>query len=306
MLGCERRKVLGKPLCLWLPADCHNVFYQHLKQACASSEGVVDEIALRCDGGLMRHISLVSSAVIQGRKAGHICRTALVDITPLKEKEVELTHSRQQLRDLSTHLDRIREEERRHLAREIHDELGQKLTALRFEVAMLEMGQGAASDLPHTAASLLKQIDETIEAVRTIATDLRPAVLDLGLAAAIEWQVQEFHRRTGIACDLDIDDDDVSLDNERATAVFRIVQESLTNIVRHAHASNVLLTLHKAGNRLQVEVEDDGVGLASDALRKSRSFGLVGMRERALLLDGALEISSKPGQGTKLKVSIPL
>lgn len=302
MLGEERINILGKPLIIWLKADCHSVFHQHLKRVFASGERCVDELMQQDRNGLVRNISLTSIAIAHGSDA---CRTALVDITPLKEKEAELTRSRQRLRDLSAHLEKVREDERHHMAREIHDELGQKLTALRFEVAMLDLAQEPFA-LSQTTASILKQVDETIASVRAIASDLRPAVLDLGLVAAIEWQLQQFRQRTGIPCVLKVSDEEISLDNARATAVFRIVQESLTNILRHAEAGKVLLTLRKNRENLHVQIEDNGCGLPADALTKASSFGLVGMRERVLLLGGELDISSKPGRGTKLKLAIPL
>ncbi|MDP2433907.1 MAG: histidine kinase [Pseudomonadota bacterium] len=306
MLGREREEVIGKPLILWLREESHDVFYLHLRRVRAGEDRVVDEVALR-GGDTPRHISMVSAAIGEGREEGHACRTALVDITRLKKKELELTHSRQQLRELSAHLDLVREGERRHIAREIHDELGQKLMTLRFAVAMLGTGPDTpVQGLPQIKASLLRQIDDTIEAVRAIASDLRPAVLDLGLAAAIEWQVQDFRRRTGIACTLKMSEEEIALDDERATAIFRIVQESLTNIARHADAGKATLKMARSGGRLLIEIADDGIGLSAAALNKPRSFGIAGMRERLLPLDGTLEISSRPGRGTKLKVSIPL
>jgi signal transduction histidine kinase len=306
-LDSNRSAVLGKPLILWLEAESHGVFHQHIKHVFTTSDRVVDEVLLHCTDAPPRHISLVSNTVTHGPEAMQICRTALVDITPLKDKETELTLSRQQLRNLSAHMDQVREDERRRLAREIHDELGQKLTSLRFEVAMLNTGMTAPpSDWAHSTASLLKLIDETIESVRTIASDLRPAVLDLGLAAAIEWQVQELRRRTGIACLLKLGEQEIRLDDARATAIFRIVQESLTNIVRHAQASQIKLSLRQRGDRLLIQIGDNGVGMTADAMQQPRSFGIAGMRERVLLLDGSIEINSRPGRGTQLKVSIPL
>lgn len=219
-LDSNRSAVLGKPLILWLEAESHGVFHLHLhlQRVCTTGERVVDEVLLHCKDGPPRHISMVSNAVMHGPEAMQACRTALVDITPLKNKEAELTLSHQQLRNLSEHMDQVREDERRCLAREIHDELGQKLTSLRFEVAMLNTGMSTPQpDWAHSTASLLKLIDETIESVRAIAADLRPAVLDLGLAAAIEWQVQELRRRTGIPCLLKQGMQDITLDDERAT-----------------------------------------------------------------------------------------
>jgi signal transduction histidine kinase len=230
-----------------------------------------------------------------------------VDITQLKVKEVELTQSHQKLRNLSAHLDQVRESERRHLAREIHDELGQKLTSLRFQVAMLSAGiNSPQTDLSQTANSLLRQIDETIESVRAIASDLRPAVLDLGLTAAVEWQLQELRRRTGIAYNLKISDEDIPLDNDRATAVFRIIQESLTNVIRHAKASEITLKMEKKGDVLKIRITDNGIGIALDGMEKTRAFGIAGMRERVRLLDGTLIIRSRPGHGVQIMVNIPL
>lgn len=307
MLGCERGTVVGKPLIIWLRRESHATFLQHLSRVFSSGEPAVATVLLHDDNGQPLHISLVSGAMTQAPDARQECRTALVDITPLKRNEAELTQSRQQLQNLSAHLDQVREDERRRLAREIHDELGQKLTALRFEVAMLNSGLDKAKpDWTQTTSSLLKQIDDTIDSVRAIAADLRPAVLDLGLAAAVEWQLQELHRRTGIAYSLDIDREEISLDNNRATAIFRIVQESLTNIVRHAGASRIKLSLGMRGASLHLTVDDDGVGMDLGAPQKARSFGIAGMRERVRLMDGTMRIDSRSGQGTMLKITIPL
>ncbi len=309
MLGDTRINLLGKPLVFWLHPDCHAVFQRHLQFAFKSSERVLDDMILQGNGGAVRHISLITTSTLHARENGHECHSALVDITALKEKETALTESRQQLRDLSAHFDKVREDERKHLAREIHDDLGQKLTSLRFDVALLGSGMNLSQpELSRTALSLIRQIDDTIEAVRAIASDLRPAVLDLGLAAAIEWQVQEFCRRTGIACSLSLDAGEISLDNQRATAVFRIVQESLTNVARHANASSIQLTMRMSedAGQLHILVADNGVGMDVDTMNPSRSFGIAGMRERALLLGGKMEISSRAGHGTRLKFSIPL
>lgn len=307
MLGRTRQSLLGSPFLVLIENESHAIFKQHLERVCTEAGNAVDEILLRSPDGSLRHVSMVSSAVNHGPWAGAMCRTALVDITQLKEKEAELTRSEQKLRNLSEHLDRVRENERRHLAREIHDELGQKLTSLRFQVAMLSAGINAPqADLSQTANALLRQIDETIESVRAIASDLRPAVLDLGLTAAVEWQLQEFHRRTGINYKLHISDADIPLDNDRATAVFRIIQESLTNVIRHANASEISLRIDKADDVLKLRFSDNGIGIQPDSLEKSRSFGIAGMRERVRLLDGNLTIRSRPGHGVQININIPL
>jgi PAS domain S-box-containing protein len=307
MLGVQRKQVIDKPLILWMDPSSHTTFFKHLHRVFQTKGQVMDEILFHSQDGLSRTINMISSVVTHGKNAWETSRTALVDISPLKQKELELTDSRQKLRNLSAHLDKVREFERRHLAREIHDELGQKLTALRFEVSMLNAGDGASKpDLALTAGMLLKQIDETIESVRAIASDLRPAVLDLGLIAAVEWQMQEFRRRSGIACHLQVGTAEIPLDNDRATAVFRIIQESLTNILRHANASEVQLQLELMNRSLQIHLSDNGVGISTDALSKSRSFGIAGMRERIRLLDGEIDIVSQPGQGTHINIVIPL
>jgi len=307
MLGCDRAQVMNQALLRWLHQESHSKFYQHLRHACESTRRVIDEMLLLESTGATRHISMVSRAITTGNPAGEACRTALVDISELKRKEDELTQSRQKLRNLSAHLDRTREYERRHLAREIHDELGQKLASLRFEAVMLSAGMDASqANVPSTAASLLKQIDDTIESVRSIAADLRPAVLDLGLTAAIEWQIQDFNRRTRIDCALSINQAEIEIDNDRATAIFRIVQESLTNIQRHANARKIEVEMGQHSDCLHIRIADNGIGMPDDALQKARTFGIEGMRERVRLLDGEMIISSLPGQGTQLKFNIPL
>jgi signal transduction histidine kinase len=290
-----------------LERESHATFMQHLNRVYADNGQAMDEVLLLSEGHAPRHVSMVSSAMAAVASENRLCRMALVDITQLKVKEVELTQSHQKLRNLSAHLDQVRESERRHLAREIHDELGQKLTSLRFQVAMLSAGiNSPQTDLSQTANSLLRQIDETIESVRAIASDLRPAVLDLGLTAAVEWQLQELRRRTGIAYNLKISDEDIPLDNDRATAVFRIIQESLTNVIRHAKASEITLKMEKKGDVLKIRITDNGIGIALDGMEKTRAFGIAGMRERVRLLDGTLIIRSRPGHGVQIMVNIPL
>ena len=307
MLGKERKYLLGRPLMPMLERESHATFFQHLNRAYADNGQAVDEVLLLSQGHAPQHVSIVSSAMATASTENRLCRSALVDITQLKLKEAELTQSHQKLRNLSAHLDQVRESERRHLAREIHDELGQKLTSLRFQVAMLSAGiNSPQTDLSQSANSLLRQIDETIESVRAIASDLRPAVLDLGLTAAVEWQLQEFRRRTGIACKLKLSDEDIPLDNDRATAVFRIIQESLTNVIRHAKASEITLKLEKKDDVLKIRISDNGIGIAQDGMEKARAFGIAGMRERVRLLDGTLTIRSHPGHGVQIMVNIPL
>jgi len=309
MLGSNSAAIIEQPLLRWLDSRCHQAFYQHMQRVFKSSERVIDEmVLLHGEDKQPRHISILSSRIINLLDAPWPgCRTAIVDISALKQKEAEVTESRRKLRQLSAHLDRVRENERRHLAREIHDELGQKLSLARVEASMLSSKlDSQQADLHSAAERVLQRVDDAIASMRAIADDLRPAVLDLGLAAAIRWQVREFRQHSGVACHLEINDDEIELDNDRATNIFRIVQESLSNITRHANASEVKLSLDQRNDSLHVLICDNGVGIAENALENPSSYGLAGMYERIFLLDGALKVNSHPGQGTCLQIIIPI
>jgi signal transduction histidine kinase len=220
----------------------------------------------------------------------------------------DLEQSREQLQRLADGLLIAREEERAAVAREIHDVLGQTLTALKMDVAWVGARSPVESPpaLRQKLTAMTGLIDETIVAVRRIATSLRPGVLDdLGLAAAVEWQVQEFEQRTGIQCVLRTTVDDGPLDPLLSTALFRILQESLTNVARHSCASTVSVTLEESGTDLVLEVRDDGIGISPSASASTRSIGLTGMRERAQLAGGGLSISRSAGGGTTVRAQVP-
>jgi signal transduction histidine kinase len=218
-----------------------------------------------------------------------------------------LEQSREQLQGLTAGLLLAREDERTAIAREIHDTLGQTLTALKMDVAWI--GRRLSDDTPAVVAKLavmVTLIDDTVVTVRRIATDLRPGVLDdLGLAAAVEWQAQEFEHRTGIHCVFRSTVDDGALEPLVSTAVFRIFQESLTNVARHSRASSVAVTLEHLDSDLVLEVRDDGVGIRAGDASSVRSIGLAGMRERAQLVGGGFSISGAAGAGTTVCVRIP-
>lgn len=225
----------------------------------------------------------------------------------LRESQAKLQMSHRNLRRLAAHADKIKEGERKRIAREIHDDLGQNLLALRIDADMLANRTRAKhSRLHERACATLFHIDATIKSVRQIINDLRPNVLDLGLSAAVEWQIAEFKRRTCIGCELVDEPNDVILDEQAATAFFRILQESLSNIVRHAQATRVRVVLHTYGNTLAMTVSDNGIGLGSTGARKVGSFGLVGIEERISILGGSFSIESKEGEGTTVSVSVPL
>jgi signal transduction histidine kinase len=224
--------------------------------------------------------------------------------------EAELAQSHAELRKLNLYMQAALEDERTRISREIHDELGGTLTGLKMDVARIRRGlDGRPADhkfVPQLEA-LSAMIDEMVQTVRRIATDLRPALLDdFGLAAAIEWQVQEFGKRSGLACTFDNQVGELAWDPAASTGVFRAFQEALTNVARHAQASQVAVTLSRVGNTVELRVRDDGRGIPAGQLVGLKSLGLAGMRERVTALDGKLAISGEPNQGTLVLIQIPL
>ena len=242
------------------------------------------------------------------REGGRIYFHTISDITESKQAEDQLRASREQLRELSRFLESVREEERTKMAREIHDELGQTLTALKIDLSWLTRRLPAdQGPLVEKADSMYELVDVAIQSVKRISTELRPGALDdLGLADAIEWQTQEFAKRTDIQCHFRADPQGMVLDRDRSTAVFRICQEALTNVVRHAGATRVSVSLRRAPFRVTLKVSDNGRGIEEREVLDPRAFGLIGMRERARSWGGEVQISGAPGNGTLVAVSIPL
>ncbi len=220
----------------------------------------------------------------------------------------QLAHSSEQLRELSARLQSVREEERTRIARAIHDELGQTLTGLKMDVAWLQKHLDQPRPMLLAKMQAMSQlIDITIQTVRRISTELRPGLLDdLGLAATIEWQLQEFQTRTGIEGNLISAPEETTLDAEGATTVFRIFQEILTNVVRHAQASQVEVTLEETDTFLTLQVQDNGRGMTESELHSPKSIGLLGMQERARLRAGEVHFQGAPGRGTIVTVRLPL
>lgn len=224
----------------------------------------------------------------------------------LRESQAKLQQSHESLRRLAAHAENIKESERKRIAREIHDDLGQNLLALRIDADMLASRTHERHPRLHERArATLQQIDAIIKSVRQIINDLRPNVLDLGLNAAVDWQISEFRRLTGIDCELEENEHEVEISDHCATALFRILQESLSNISRHAHADKARVELHVEGGYISMTVCDNGVGLVRDGVRKPGSFGLVGIEERIHLLGGTFSISSNGGAGTCINVTVP-
>jgi PAS domain S-box-containing protein len=229
------------------------------------------------------------------------------DITARRRHDEEVRRSREELRALAARLQSVREDERTRISREVHDELGQALTGLRLDFSWLKGRLKDRPELAERVQSAVSRIDGTIDTVRRIATELRPSVLDhLGLVAAVEWQAQEFEKRTGITVRLELSSAHPAVDDARATTVFRILQESLTNVARHAGATRVEIALALGPEAITLQVADDGRGISQAERTALRSLGLVGIRERAIACGGECTVEGRPGQGTTVIARIPL
>jgi len=229
------------------------------------------------------------------------------DITERKQAEEKLKRSSKLLRELATHLQSIREEERTMISQEIHDELGQVLTALKIQVSLLanklNKNQGP---LKQKINSLADMIDSSVESVQKISSKLRPGILDeLGLIAAIEWQTEEFEKLTNIKCSLVLPKDEINLERDKTTAIFRIFQEALTNIARHSEATKVAVSLLNHQSNIFLEIQDNGRGITQEQIKDFKSLGIHGMVERAMIFGGQVSIEGFAGNGTMVKVEIP-
>jgi PAS domain S-box-containing protein len=227
------------------------------------------------------------------------------DITERKQVEEEIITSRQALEDLNKRLNAIREEERTYISRELHDQLGQSLTAMKIDLnALLKRHTGNPEDKVKIG-SLLEMVSDSIRDVQRISSDLRPEILyDLGLVPAMEWFTEAFEKRTGIACSFEADENEYA-DSDKNLVIFRILQESLTNVIRHANATTVSVRLYQTRGRTVMTVRDNGTGMEAQKIKSSKSLGILGMRERARQLGGSLEIASAENKGTSVTITLP-
>jgi len=227
------------------------------------------------------------------------------EISEHKRTEQTLRMSGEQLRDFAARLDAVREEERTRVAREIHDELGQALTVLKLDLSWIE-NKTKKSEIKKKLKDMVSHVDQTIESVRRISSELRPSILDdLGLIPALEWQVAQFRKRTRIRTEMTSEAEGIDLRSEASVAVFRVVQEALTNIMRHAQASRVRVAVGQIAGALTISVTDNGVGMTRNQETDLKSLGIVGMKERLARLGGDLNIFSEPGRGTRIDIIIP-
>jgi signal transduction histidine kinase len=230
----------------------------------------------------------------------------MTNITASKMEQEEVLRSRARLAELTDHIEQVKEQERTRIAREIHDDLGGNLTAIKMALAMLAARLPNEPPLRDKAAYLDDLVDRTIEAVHRISLDLRPSTLDLGLVAALEWQAREFERQAGVACVFRCGEREIDLDPDHASALFRIFQEALTNIAKHAGATRVMVTLRRQRQYLLLTIVDNGRGIQPADRLKPHSFGLRGMSERARALGGTLTLSEAPGGGTMVAIKTRL
>jgi signal transduction histidine kinase len=258
----------------------------------------------RKDGVLLDVEISASNIMLDGR---YCIFASSRDVTERKRLERELLQTTIQLRDLVAKFESSQEAERKSIAREVHDELGQILSTLRLDISMIRSRFGKHNtELMVMAENMTGLVDRAIHGVRDVSENLRPAVLSMGIFAAIEWLCGNFSTHTGIPCVLGSPDPCVDLEEARAVVIFRIVQESLTNVMRHAHARNVNIVLSLRDENLCVEVKDDGRGFDMNNEKQLASYGLLGMRERARAWGGHLGIASTPDNGTVVSLNIPI
>lgn len=302
MFGYGLQEVLGQALDMLLPQRFRGLHGQQVRRF-----GATGVTSRRMGGEMVLHALRrsgeefpIDASISQVQTPeGKLYTVILRDIT-------ERVRAREELATFAAASSGVREQEKSRIARELHDELAQQLTALKMDANWLRETLAGNPAAQERLAGMLAMLDACVASTRRIAADLRPLVLDdLGLVPAIEWLVQNFTHRTGVRCELRIDED-LDLQEPFATGVFRIVQESLANVAKHAEAKHVRVEVDAHGDDLLLRIEDDGVGFRPSDPRKPQSLGLVGLRERAQLMRGELRVDSSPGAGTRVEARIPV
>jgi len=311
MFGCPKEEALGAPLLWFIPERFRGVHGDHVRNFGETGTASRRMGAQRIVTGVRRNGEEfpIDASISQVAERGSKFYTVILrDVTARVRAEEALRRSKEELQELGAAAHEAREQEKSRIARELHDELAQALTALQMDVAWckekLPAGQGGFAQKLDRMETLL---DTTVTATRRIAADLRPLMLDdLGLLPAVEWLVENFTQRTGVPCELAVSTSDLRLNKANSTAVFRIVQESLANVAKHARASRAEVSIEQNGSGVTISVRDDGLGFSPQDPRKPNSFGLVGLRERAYLLGGEVAFISAPGRGTNIEVRLPV
>lgn len=309
--GWTAEEVTGKSLMQTIiPAEYEAAHRQGMQRYLQTGEGpilnrLIEVTACNKEGSLF---PIELSILPVEQETGKSFCAFIRNITERKQAESSLQQSSEQLRELSRHLQKVREEERLRIAREIHDELGQQLTGLKMDVAWL-MRKTVQDDpvIKDKFDEALSLVDKAVQSIRRISTELRPSVIDdLGLNAALEWQVEEIGRRMDIEIEYKNSFNDANIHPDISIGIFRILQESLTNIVKHAAAQKINVHISQAGNAIRLTVEDDGIGFDTNAKQDQLTFGLIGIKERTSMLKGECAIYSEPNTGTRVEVRIPL
>jgi len=268
-----------------------------------------EEDVFICKNGLLMPVSFVVTPLLENGEIVAVVM-AFQDISLRKQAEVDLYRSRENLRDLSAHLQSVREEERSRISRELHDGLGQMLATIKLDAQWIKARQPADnSQLLMRSDSMIDLIDRTVSVMRRMAADMRPVMLDdLGLSAALDWLTEEVTEHSGLKIQLQIFNKDIDekLNDEVKTALYRITQECLTNIVRHANAKQVMISLSLIAGKLKLMVSDDGYGIDVRKTRDKHSYGMIGMQERVYALEGTLNMNSIDGEGLSIEVEIPI
>jgi PAS domain S-box-containing protein len=311
VFGCPRDQAIGAPLSWFIPERFRAGHHEHIRRFGETGTSSRRMGALRIVTGLRRNGEEfpIDASISQISESGARFYTVILrDVTERVRGEEALKRSREELRELAQAANSVREQEKSRIARELHDELAQALTALKMDVNWIAERAADGNDvLEEKLAAMQSMLDDTVAATRRISADLRPLMLDdLGLVPAVEWLVQGFTERSGVACELKVDEAQLDLGEPHASAVFRILQESLTNVAKHAQASRVDMALAREDGAVTLSVRDNGRGFSPHDPRKPSSFGLMGLRERAYALGGEVRIDSAPGRGTRIDVRIPL
>jgi two-component system sensor histidine kinase UhpB len=311
LLGHARRNLIGKSDYDFFPADEADFFTRADRDVLRNREVLdIPEEPILTKGKGLRYLHTKKIPILDENDHPLYLLGISEDITERKRAENELQRSFELLRTLSQRLEVVREQERTRIARELHDELGVRMTCMKMDLsrllAMMREPLFPREKMEEKIRSMGTEVDTTIAEVQRLASELRPGLLDdLGLVAAIEWQCQDFERRSGIRCLCEASFDEIKISPSRATAAFRICQEALINIARHAKATFVRVLVKESGDDVLIEVQDNGQGIPAEKVNEAGSLGLLGMKERSMAIGGRLEIAGWPGKGTTVTLRFP-
>lgn len=289
------------------PSDSYQALVASVEQALSTGAPYELEMPFVREDGTRGWLLARGHAVRDAKGAVVKLRGTAQDVSERKAMELALLASRNELRDMVAHHEVACEEDRKHISRELHDELGQLLSAMRMDIAQLRREIARGGDkVASTIDDMDGLVDKMFQVARSVSTSLRPAALDFGLLPALEWLAQDVGQRSRLACHLDFDASDLPLRDVQAATIFRVVQESLTNVVRHAQATAVHITLRHTPDELMLSVRDDGCGFIPGESHKPAGFGLLSMRERVLAMGGQMHLDTAPGKGTVIRIHIPV